>query len=342
MAAYAAQRARTLSGGQQQRGAIARAMVQGARIILADEPIASLDPESARKVMTSLAQLNREDGVTVLVSLHQIAFARRYCPLVVALKEGLVVYDGPSADLTGDRLHAIYGADVTEFYADDGAYAGVATPGDAATARTNPEEKERPVIRTSMRLVNRSVLVLALLVTCASVQTPIAELTEVYFGIISTETSKALKEGFEPWLADMATFLGIPVKGFYAPDYAGVIEAMRFGKVHVAWFGNKSALEAVTRADGEVCAQTVDIHGNPGYWSLIVAHKDSPYNTIDELIAAGKKLKFGHGDPNSTSGFLVPAYYLWAPRGLDPNTHFGMVRTANHETNLLAVVNKQV
>ena len=138
MAAYATQRASTLSGGQQQRGAIARAMVQGARIILADEPIASLDPESARKVMASLAQLNSEDGVTVLVSLHQIAFARRYCPRVVALKEGLVVYDGASADLTGERLHTIYGADVTEFYADDGAYAGVAIPGDSATAQTHP------------------------------------------------------------------------------------------------------------------------------------------------------------------------------------------------------------
>jgi phosphonate transport system substrate-binding protein len=193
-----------------------------------------------------------------------------------------------------------------------------------------------------MCLVGRSVLLLVLLVTCAAAQIPTAELTELHFGIISTETSTALKEGFEPWLADMAKVLGLPVKGFYASDYAGVIEAMRFGKVHVAWFGNKSALEAVTRADGEVCAQTVDIHGNPGYWSLIVAHKDSPYNTIEEIIAAGKKLKFGNGDPNSTSGFLVPAYYLWAPRGLDPNTHFGMVRAVNHETNLLAVLNKQV
>jgi phosphonate transport system ATP-binding protein len=113
-------------------------MMQGARIILADEPIASLDPESARKVMVSLAQLNSEDGVTVLVSLHQIAFARRYCPRVVALKEGLVVYDGASADLTSARLHTIYGADVTEFYADDGAYASVAMPDTAATAQIHP------------------------------------------------------------------------------------------------------------------------------------------------------------------------------------------------------------
>ena len=93
------QRASTLSGGQQQRVAIARALVQRARLILADEPIASLDPESARNVMEILARINREQGITVLVSLHQVQFARRYCPRTVALRLGEVVYDGPSADL---------------------------------------------------------------------------------------------------------------------------------------------------------------------------------------------------------------------------------------------------
>jgi phosphonate transport system ATP-binding protein len=106
---YAGQRASTLSGGQQQRAAIARAMEQRARIILADEPIASLDPESARLVMECLTALNRTDGVTVLVSLHQVQFALQYCPRSVALKAGRVVYDGPSADLTPESLRRIYG-----------------------------------------------------------------------------------------------------------------------------------------------------------------------------------------------------------------------------------------
>jgi phosphonate transport system ATP-binding protein len=116
MAEFAGQRASTLSGGQQQRGAIARAMVQQADIILADEPIASLDPESSRNVMESLAQLNQEDGVTILVSLHQIDFATRYCPRSIALKHGLVVYDGPTDQLTVAKLQEIYGPNIAAFY----------------------------------------------------------------------------------------------------------------------------------------------------------------------------------------------------------------------------------
>jgi phosphonate transport system substrate-binding protein len=168
------------------------------------------------------------------------------------------------------------------------------------------------------------------------------ELTELHFGIISTESTAGLKKSFEPWLAAMSKAIGIPVKGFYAPDYAGVIEAMRFNKVHLAWYGNKSAMEAVKRANGEICAQTVDVEGNPGYWSLIVTHQDSHLNSIDDVIAAGKTLKFGNGDPNSTSGYLIPTYYIWSKRGIDPNTYFGKVRSANHETNLMAVATKQV
>ncbi len=108
------QRASTLSGGQQQRVAIARALVQHARLILADEPIASLDPESARNVMEILARINSERGITVLVSLHQVQFARRYCPRTVALRLGEVVYDGLSADLTPQLLRNLYGTAVEE------------------------------------------------------------------------------------------------------------------------------------------------------------------------------------------------------------------------------------
>jgi phosphonate transport system ATP-binding protein len=109
LAEYAAQRASTLSGGQQQRAAIARTMEQRARIILADEPIASLDPESARLVMECLTALNQNEGVTVLISLHQVQFAFQYCPRSIAMKEGRVVYDGPSAELTPTALRNIYG-----------------------------------------------------------------------------------------------------------------------------------------------------------------------------------------------------------------------------------------
>jgi phosphonate transport system ATP-binding protein len=111
MSEYAGQRASTLSGGQQQRAAIARAMVQQSRIIFADEPIASLDPESSRKVMRSLRQINREQGITVLVSLHQVDFAMQFCERCIGLRDGRVVYDGPTSALDVEMLQELYGAE---------------------------------------------------------------------------------------------------------------------------------------------------------------------------------------------------------------------------------------
>ncbi|MFZ6710035.1 phosphonate ABC transporter ATP-binding protein [Undibacterium sp. TC9W] len=114
IAEHAYKRASALSGGQQQRAAIARTIVQQAKVILADEPIASLDPESARRVMQTLADLNRQDGTTVLVSLHQVDVAFRFCPRTVALSRGRVVYDGPSSELTVAMLRDLYGAEAEE------------------------------------------------------------------------------------------------------------------------------------------------------------------------------------------------------------------------------------
>jgi phosphonate transport system ATP-binding protein len=108
------ERAVNLSGGQQQRAALARALVQHARLILADEPIASLDPESSRRVMDMLALLNRNHRLTVLVSLHQVDIAMQYCPRTIALRDGRVVYDGPSAALTPTLLQQLYGSAARE------------------------------------------------------------------------------------------------------------------------------------------------------------------------------------------------------------------------------------
>lgn len=107
--ARARKRAMTLSGGQQQRAAIARTLVQGAKVILADEPIASLDPASAKRVMGILSEVNRHDGITILVSLHQVEYARRYCTRTIAMRDGEIVFDGASQDLTNDFLREIYG-----------------------------------------------------------------------------------------------------------------------------------------------------------------------------------------------------------------------------------------
>jgi phosphonate transport system ATP-binding protein len=120
IAVHALKRGCELSGGQQQRAAIARTLVQGAELVIADEPIASLDPSSARRVMDILADMNRRDRITVLVSLHQVEFALRYCPRAIALKAGEVVFDGPTRELTPALLGAIYGADFDELLIEGG------------------------------------------------------------------------------------------------------------------------------------------------------------------------------------------------------------------------------
>jgi phosphonate transport system ATP-binding protein len=107
-------RASALSGGQQQRVAIARCLMQGAKIILADEPIASLDPESARKVMELLTRLNEEQHITVITSLHQVQMVRRYYDRAVALRDGVVRFNGFTADLDNQKLNEIYGSAAEE------------------------------------------------------------------------------------------------------------------------------------------------------------------------------------------------------------------------------------
>lgn len=190
---------------------------------------------------------------------------------------------------------------------------------------------------------------------------PLKELT---FGVISTESTQNLKSIWDPFIADMQKKLGMPVKAYFASDYAGVIQAMRFNKVDVAWYGNKSAIEAVDRANGEVFVQTVSAAGLPGYWSVLITHKDNPlaqfepvksasadfdpetYKTctpcMDYMKSHAKDLSFGNGDPNSTSGFLVPSYYVFAMNKMDAKKDFKRMVAANHETNALAVANKQV
>jgi phosphonate transport system substrate-binding protein len=165
---------------------------------------------------------------------------------------------------------------------------------------------------------------------------------ELNFGIIATEKAGALRQIWDPFLDDMAKATGLKVNGFYATDYAGIIEAQRFNKVQIAWYGNKSAIDAVDRAGGEVFAQFVDLDGTPGYYSYLITHKDSGIATLDQVLKNGKAYSFGIGDPQSTSGTLVPTYYVFTMNNLDPKTHFKVMRSSNHEGNFLAVLNRQV
>lgn len=138
------------------------------------------------------------------------------------------------------------------------------------------------------------------------------------FGIISTEASQNLKVLWDPFLKDMSKALGMEVKAFFASDYAGVIEGMRFKKVDLSWIGNK------------------------GYYSCLIVNKKSPLQNLDDMFAQASKLSFSNGDPNSTSGFLVPGYYVFAKNGKDPQKIFARTVSANHEANALSVANNTV
>ena len=162
------------------------------------------------------------------------------------------------------------------------------------------------------------------------------------FGIISTESSQNLKQLWDPFLADMEKATGFKVKAFFASDYAGIIEGMRFKKVDLCWIGNKGAIQMVDRSDGSVFAQTTAADGTDGYYSLLVVNKESPLKSVDDVLKNAAELRFSNGDPNSTSGFFVPGYYVFAKNNVDPKKIFKNVVAANHESNALAVANRQV
>ncbi|MFA0438361.1 phosphonate ABC transporter substrate-binding protein [Vibrio sp. 10N.286.49.C2] len=165
---------------------------------------------------------------------------------------------------------------------------------------------------------------------------------QINFGIIATDAQQNLSQRWEPLLQDLSEELGVPVKAYFAPDYAGIIQGQRFGKVDFAYYGNKSAIEAVDRADAEIFARYIDLEGQEGYYSLLVTNKDnSDINTLEDVIEQRSELNLGNGDPNSTSGFLVPNYYAFAQNNVSSND-FKRSVAASHGANLMAVANKRV
>jgi phosphonate transport system substrate-binding protein len=166
--------------------------------------------------------------------------------------------------------------------------------------------------------------------------------TEVNFSILATESSENLMPKWQPFLADMSKATGLEIKPFFADDYAGLIEAMRFNRVQVGWFSNKSGLEAVRRADAEVFAQSTYADGSPGYYATIEVKADGPIKTLDQLLKCDRTVDLGMGDPNSFSGYLVPIVYLFAPRNIDPDRCFKTVVNQNHEANALSVYNGRI
>ncbi|WP_250477510.1 MULTISPECIES: phosphonate ABC transporter substrate-binding protein [unclassified Caballeronia] len=180
----------------------------------------------------------------------------------------------------------------------------------------------------------------AALASCLLTQTVLAE--TINFGIISTDSSAALKQRWQPLIDDLNKQTGLDVKAYFATDYAGIIEAMRFNKVQIGFFGNASAIEAVDRSNGEVFAKVKYKNGEAGYYSLLITNANSKWKSLDQVLKNTKDINLGFGDPNSTSGTLVPSYYLFAKNGINAKRAFKSVLPSSHEANMLAVVNDKI
>ncbi|MFL9874532.1 phosphonate ABC transporter substrate-binding protein [Paraburkholderia megapolitana] len=169
-----------------------------------------------------------------------------------------------------------------------------------------------------------------------------AHAEDLNLGIISTDSSAVLKQRWQPLIDDLNRQTGLSVKAFFATDYSGIIEGMRFNKVQIGYFGNASAMEAVDRSNGEVFAKIVYANGDAGYYSVLITNVNSRFKTLDDVFKNTKDVTLGFGDPNSTSGSLIPGYYLFAQHNAPVNTSFKTVLPSSHEANLLAVVNNKI
>lgn len=177
-----------------------------------------------------------------------------------------------------------------------------------------------------------------------------SEIKELNFGIISTESQANQKPLWEPFIAAMSEGIGMPIKSFYATQYAGVIEAMRFGQIQMAWYGGKAYIEAAKIADAEAFALTVSDKGQRGYYAYLITNKNNPIAREAKakggdkyVIENASQLTFAFNDPNSTSGYLVPSYYIFAGNGVNPKKEFKrLIFSGSHEATALAVANNQV
>lgn len=170
------------------------------------------------------------------------------------------------------------------------------------------------------------------------------------FGIISPDSQDNQELIWEPFLADMSQKIGIPVEAVYSNQHGEIIEAMRFNKVHIAWYGGMSYIEAAKVADAEVFAQTVNLDGSKGYYSYLIMNRNHPglrqakqMGGDKYLLENAAELSFAFNNIYSTSGFLVPYYQIFAHNQVDPQTIFTDLNfIGNHEATALAIANNQV
>ena len=251
MAPLAAQRADQLSGGQQQRVAIARALVQEPDIILADEPIASLDPRNTRIVMDALLRINRHFGITVICNLHSLDLARSYCDRLIGMSAGRVVFDGAPATLTDHIARELYDLEADEVMGGAGRTASADRRIPALGALPRPEyrvptrslqdrnRRNRPATTggrscSIVAIILAGAAALAFTVSAASREDWKAKYPELTFAVVPAENASGVTDRYAPFMDYLSKELGVKVKLRIANDYAAVIEGQRAGNIQIA------------------------------------------------------------------------------------------------------------
>ncbi|AWM76546.1 phosphate/phosphite/phosphonate ABC transporter substrate-binding protein [Phenylobacterium parvum] len=180
----------------------------------------------------------------------------------------------------------------------------------------------------------------AVLAGCTPAKSPSTDGADgvLKFSIVAPESASSLESFWRPIIADMEKATGLKIEPYIGANYTALVEAMRFKQTHFGWFTNLSGLEAIRRANGEVFARTFDPGGDDGYNSVILVPASSK-TTLEDILRCDKTLNFGIGDAKSTSGTLAPKTYLFSPKGIDIQTCFKTLKSANHNTNLVGVAN---
>jgi len=155
---------------------------------------------------------------------------------------------------------------------------------------------------------------------------------EIVFSVLSARGEASAGPLWQPLLDDMAKAVGRPVEPHFASNYAALVEDMKQGRTQAAWFSAQPAIAAIDSAGAEMIARTVGLDGSDSYRSTLIVKRGSGL-TLDDVLACGQRFRFGSGDPQSTSGTLVPMAFLFNPRGIQPDLCFRIVRSNNHETN---------
>lgn len=191
--------------------------------------------------------------------------------------------------------------------------------------------------------MRRTLLKLPLLALAGAVARTFAQDRASYaFGVITTTQVSETKLAWEPFFEAMRRQTGLDVRGIYPATYEEAVDAVVSGLVQMAWVSNKAALDCIERANVEVFAQLVDSAGALGYRSMIVARRDAPLASVEQLLGKPRAWRFAMGERSSTSGSVMLEYALFVPRNLRPDEHFLTVVRGTHAQTLEAVLSGQV